>query len=270
MTTAEYRQRFPEVSFVDPRQDKARAQASAEAQRKGLREDPIRIAKAEAHGQRLSRLRANATLEQNTVWQKKSVAPRLATSTPEERSEAARRGGIAANKLHPELAQQSADRLVKYNKSAKGRARRSEISRDLWANSQMRAVAAKNSEHTKSGRIPVVFNKVKPTPREQDLLTLITKHRLPFQYVGDGALRITIPNGSRAWRNPDFVSTDGAALLLLDQCANRGRNKTQNTEDADYAKTSLHVLRLCWADLNAPAETVTKIRAFLADVSFLT
>jgi hypothetical protein len=211
-------------------------------------------------GIRINRENALRSPEEKAILAKKAVKTYTQRFSPQQRSAHSKKGGIAAHRAHPNLASQMGKAGARWRKSVTGRAHAAKRARRYWATGIMEGVAEKNRQRALEGRIPFVVRKAKPTINEQRFLALIERHNIPLRYVGNGTFRIPTPtNSSRAWRNPDFVSTiNPKHVVLLD--AQTLNTPTKQAETNDYIAAGYQIMRVTVRKMST---SIQQIKQFL-------
>jgi hypothetical protein len=200
------------------------------------------------------------TPEENRRLQQRGVRTYKRRFSVEQRRGFSRQGGLAAIAKHPELKASGNAALRAWQNSTKGRTFLRKNAKKLWSTPAIRErIVTAIRKAAIDRRIPLRLKNVRPTAHERRMIRLCRSLSLPLRYTGDNRFTIPIPNGSRHWRNPDFVVPNSRGAVLLDAYW----GKTQAAENVDYRKAGWTILRIAVAELADREWFSRKIRSFI-------
>jgi hypothetical protein len=261
ITMKQFRAKWPNAQFEAPARIAARTAKASTTLRQRIQTDPAYKRFWTRHGQKLAAYRRKLTPRQNAILQQRSTKTFLATTTFRQRSEHGKATYAATLAKHPDLCSRGGKEGGKFWKTLAGRRLKSKQTKRLWRDPKFRKRVSKaNSKAAINGRIPVRFNKSRPTTLEKQMIGLLAKWTMPFRYTGEGSFRIPIANGHRNWRNPDFIHTKGIkAALLLDSYV----TAQQAQETQEYETVGWTVIRVSTAEMADEKWLKRKLTKFL-------
>ena len=246
LTMEQFRAAHPGARLRHPDTNRIATAKSAATLRERIATDPAMAENFRKRGERLATLSVSLDAEERRERHARARATRITTSTPEERQEAARKGGKACAAAHPEHYHRAGAALADFKRRPEERANMAQHTKARWLDPAYRDnMVTKNRAHALSGRIPLALPGLRPTANERRMIAFCAKHKIDLLYVGDGSFRIDTPEGARHWRNPDFIEPGSKKAVLLDSFL----ADTHEQEIADYRAAGWSVIRVALAEI---------------------